>query len=59
VVVGQSAFRKEGYDKPTGEERYVDPITIEGMHSDKTVCICIPRGQIKRITLVPRRLNES
>ena len=37
----------------------VDDITIEGRPFDKTVRVCNPRGQIKMITLILRRLNQS
>jgi len=44
MLVGQSALRKEGYEKLTGAARYVDDITIKGMLFDKTVRILIPRA---------------
>ena len=44
MVVGQSVLRKEGYEKLTGAESYVDDITVEGMLFNKTVRICRPRA---------------
>ena len=59
MAPGENVLRKEGYEKLTGVALYVDDITLEGMLFDTTVRIYILQGQIKMITLVLRRLNET
>src|SRR5215510_8990547 len=53
MAVGQNVLRKEGFEKLTGEARYVDDITLEGMLFGKTVRSSVPRGRIKAITFDP------
>jgi CO/xanthine dehydrogenase Mo-binding subunit len=53
MAVGQNVFRKEGYDKLTGEARYVDDIALEGMLYGKTIRSRIARGRVKSVSFDP------
>jgi CO/xanthine dehydrogenase Mo-binding subunit len=53
MAVGQNVLRKEGFEKLTGEARYVDDITLDGMLFGKTIRSSVPRGLVKAITFDP------
>jgi CO/xanthine dehydrogenase Mo-binding subunit len=49
-IVGSSVPRKEGWNKITGQARYVDDVVMPGMLYGATVRSTIPRGRIKNIS---------
>src|ERR1700674_3435966 len=51
--VGVSVPRKEGWDKVTGEARYVDDMILPGMLYGATVRSNMPRGKIRKISFDP------
>src|SRR5215510_16376695 len=53
MAVGQNVLRKEGFEKLTGEARYVDDITLEGALFGRTFRSSVPRVRIKTITFYP------
>jgi CO/xanthine dehydrogenase Mo-binding subunit len=53
MAVGQNVLRKEGYEKLTGEARYVDDLMLDGMLFGKTVRSTIASGRIKSIKFNP------
>lgn len=53
MSVGQNALRREGVAKLTGEARYIDDISLDGMLYGKTVRSRVARGRIKSITFDP------
>jgi CO/xanthine dehydrogenase Mo-binding subunit len=53
MAVGQNVFRKEGYDKLTGEARYVDDISLEGALYGKTIRSTVARGRVKFVSFDP------
>ncbi|HSB10037.1 MAG TPA: xanthine dehydrogenase family protein molybdopterin-binding subunit [Blastocatellia bacterium] len=53
MAVGQNVLRKEGHAKLTGEARYIDDITVDGMLFGKTIRSTVPRGRIRSIELDP------
>jgi CO/xanthine dehydrogenase Mo-binding subunit len=53
TIVGTSVPRKEGWDKVTGQAKYIDDITMPGMIYGATVRSNIPRGKIKKINFGP------
>jgi len=52
-IVGVSVPRKEGWDKVTGEARYVDDMVLPGMLYGATVRSNMPRGKIRKISFDP------
>jgi CO/xanthine dehydrogenase Mo-binding subunit len=54
MSVGESPLRREGVAKLTGEARYIDDITLDGMWHGKTVRSRIARGRIKSIAFDPQ-----
>ena len=53
MAVGQNVLRKEGYEKLTGDARYIDDLTVDGMLFGKTVRSTIASGRIKSINFDP------
>lgn len=53
MAVGQNVLRKEGHGKLTGEARYIDDFTLDGMLFGKTVRSRVARGRIKSICFDP------
>ncbi len=53
MSVGESVLRREGVAKLTGEARYIDDISFDGMLHGKTVRSRIARGRIKSINFDP------
>ena len=53
MAVGQNVLRKEGYEKLTGDARYVDDLTLDGMLFGKTIRSTIASGRIKSINFDP------
>src|SRR5262245_24953447 len=47
--VGQSVFRKEGFDKVTGRARYVDDLSFPGMLHGTAVRSQVAGGRIRNI----------
>lgn len=53
MAVGQNVLRKEGYEKITGEARYIDDLTFDGMLFGKTIRSTVASGRIKSINFDP------
>jgi CO/xanthine dehydrogenase Mo-binding subunit len=53
MAVGQNLLRKEGFEKLTGEARYIDDISFDSMLHGKTIRSTVARGRIKAITFDP------
>jgi len=53
MAVGQNVLRKEGYEKLTGDARYIDDLTFDGMLFGKTIRSTIASGRIKSINFDP------
>jgi CO/xanthine dehydrogenase Mo-binding subunit len=53
MTVGTNVLRREGSEKLTGEARYIDDLTMEGMLFGKTVRSRIARGRIKSVIFDP------
>ena len=53
MAVGQNVLRKEGYEKLTGEARYIDDLALDGMLFGKTIRSTIASGRIKSINFDP------
>src|SRR5215475_8805998 len=53
MAVGQNVLRKEGYEKLTGEARYIDDLMLDGMLFGKTIRSTIASGRIKSISFDP------
>jgi CO/xanthine dehydrogenase Mo-binding subunit len=53
MAVGQNVLRKEGYEKLTGEARYIDDLALDGMLFGKTIRSTIASGRIKSISFDP------
>lgn len=50
-AVGRNVPRKEGFEKVTGDGKYVDDLAFRGMLHGRTVRSTIPRGEIARVRL--------
>lgn len=53
MIIGQNVLRKEGFEKLTGEARYVDDFVLEGMLHGKTIRSRVARGRIESIDFDP------
>ena len=53
MAVGQNVLRKEGYEKLTGDARYIDDLTLDAMLFGKTIRSTIASGRIKSINFDP------
>ena len=53
MAVGQNVLRKEGYEKLTGEAKYIDDIVLDGMLFGRTIRSRVARGRIKTISFDP------